>query len=217
MHSNEIEKEETMPPHNPNKFFIVFGAVVAALASMAGVFAIGYSLGGDSADDNFDRANIEQEKWYGYYRDINPKKETQTVTEEMWLTFIPHKEVASLDFVKATSEGEVEQETGNKIDKTWELSGYRSNDYLALAYATSSVKRASGNGIYYLQKSGEIYKGYWIGRDSTNDIIIKGRYLLSKISLSPTQVDNDWPAFKVDIKEVKLLFSNSSVEQNEKP
>ena len=160
----------------------IISGILATAAALATVFTVAYMLG--KADTGLvEEAPGVRKDYYGTYRDLKSLGKTYTAQERLTLGFSPHPTIKSVETIKGDVQGKGLDEQERLVTRTWEVSGYRSGDYLVMAYFTAS-EQSGGIGIYFLKKVGYSYVGYWTGKDAITGEVITGGYVLTKSELS---------------------------------
>jgi hypothetical protein len=120
----------------------------------------------------------KEARYYGYFRDINKDGAIYTGDEIMDLKFSAIKE-ANVKSVVGTSQGTVADEQGRKVERTWQIRGFRAGDKLVLTYFTAHDGTVSRSGVCYLKEYGQTFRGHWLSTDTFSGKDVLGSYILT--------------------------------------
>ncbi|MES2706741.1 MAG: hypothetical protein V4726_09090 [Verrucomicrobiota bacterium] len=146
--------------------------------------------------------NSYSKRFYGTFRDIDEKGEPYFGQENVALTFTRHPD-APVEFVKGSAQGQVIEQNGQKINRIWELTGYRVADCLVLSYFTSSETNG-GYGVYFFKKRGTAYNGYWLGKEALSGTHVKSPYVLTTEEISTDNLIKTYPILGNKCEEVNF-------------
>jgi len=172
-------------------------AALATIATIAGgaytIFQWGKDIGTKSAQ-HVESSDIRTrtKTYYGYFNDLDKDQKTYLATESFQVTLGTTKEEPRIENIIGTIRGDVKNEQGTMVARTWQIRGYLLSDTLVLSYFTSTVAD-KGAGVYYLKSKGSNFVGYWIGKDGITGNSIQGPYVLLNDELRPEEVLKKYP------------------------
>jgi hypothetical protein len=140
----------------------------------------------------------QRETFYGFYNDLNYNK-SFLENETLKLNFRESKETPGIELIEGRVTGQVVDQVGEKVDRTWGMSGYKVGDRLVLSYFTESPD-AQGAGVYILRASGTAYVGYWLGKDAITGQTIQGPYVLMTEPEEAKDVEKEYPELSIPAK-----------------
>ncbi len=209
-----LSREQQKQHPNPSvlatiRYFMLINVAFGLLTLIAPI--ADHLLRGMTDRKEIDQSNVRQATFYGYFNDLNEKHASYPCTEVLNLTLTQEKRTPKVEVIKGESAGEVMSERGQKVQKTWGMTGFKVGDRFVISYFASSSSHDQGSGAIYLRQKGQSYVGYWLGRDNITGENIQAPYVLLSEEILLKEAQKKYPELA---EPARLVKSGPVVQPN---